>query len=110
MTTPHSSAQLSLNFISTKASAWPRVREDGCSISRHLDGAPQLFGAIGLLLLLTFSNTAPAQNLPVAHWINDAGDDAVTVLNAGGVFITSFKAHNDLKVTQLSGQVTSIYL
>jgi len=61
--------------------------------------------ALGLL-----AGAANAQTLPVAHWINGSGQEADTVLNNGKVFTTSFKANNDLKVTQLSGEVNSVYL
>ncbi len=54
------------------------------------------------VLMWGFSNLVQAQNIPVAHWINDAGLNVTNVLNTNGVFITDFKAHNDLKVTRLT--------
>lgn len=64
---------------------------------------------VGLLLALGFSNTVLAQNIPVAHWINSAGQNAATVLNSTGVFTTDFKAHNDLTVTRLTSDSVSLY-
>ena len=61
------------------------------------------------VLALGFSNVAPAQNIPVVHWINDAGQDAATVLNTNGVFVTDFKTHNDLTVTRLTADAVSFY-
>jgi roadblock/LC7 domain-containing protein len=66
---------------------------------------------------LCFASLSQAQNIPVAHWINDAGLAVTTVLNTNGVFVTDFKATNDLSVTQLTinpvgsmnGSVLSIY-
>jgi hypothetical protein len=49
-----------------------------------------------------FFDPARAQNFPVVHWINDAGQDGATALNTNGVFITDFKGHNDVKVTALT--------
>jgi hypothetical protein len=60
-------------------------------------------------LALGFSNLAGAQNYPVAHWINDAGQSAPTVLNTNGIFITDFKATDDLKVTRLTSDSVSSY-
>jgi hypothetical protein len=60
-------------------------------------------------LALGFSNAVPAQNFPVAHWINGAGQNAATVLNTNGVFITDFKAHNDLTVTRLTSDSVTLY-
>ncbi|HVM47117.1 MAG TPA: putative Ig domain-containing protein [Candidatus Acidoferrum sp.] len=62
------------------------------------------------LLVGLLTSAATAQTVPVAHWINGSGQEADTVLNSGKAFVTSFKANNDLKVTQLSGQVNSVYL
>jgi len=64
----------------------------------------------GFLLVLSFSNTAPAQNLPVVHWINDLGQDAASVLSSDAVFITSFKTNNDVKVTPLTSDPVSLYV
>ena len=58
--------------------------------------------AAGFYLALGFSNMVEAQNLTVVHWVNDAGQDAPTVLNTNGVFTTNFKAHNDVTVTPLT--------
>src|ERR1039457_6050537 len=55
-----------------------------------------------LYLALGHSNLILAQNVDLVHWINDAGQDAATVLNGAGVFTTDFKAHNDLTVTRLT--------
>ena len=58
------------------------------------------------VLAVVFTNLVQAQNLPVAHWINAAGSNAVSVLNSNlnvtGVFVTDFKGHNDLTVTRLT--------
>ncbi len=62
------------------------------------------------LLALCFSSNAFAQNLPAVHWVNDAGHDASSVLNTGGVFVTSFKTHHDLEVTPLSNASADLYL
>jgi len=59
------------------------------------------------LLTLTFPNKARAQNLPVLHCINDSGQDYDSVLNSNGVFITSFKATNDLTVKRLASDPLS---
>lgn len=61
------------------------------------------------VLTLGFSNVVQAHNSPVAHWINDAGLDAATVLNTNGVFVTDFKTHNDLTVTRLTADAVSLY-
>jgi len=61
----------------------------------------------GANVVLSWSN-APAQNYPVAHWINDSGLDAGTVLNSNGVFLTDFKSHNDLRVTPLSADSVTL--
>ena len=61
------------------------------------------------VLALGFSNLVLAQNIPVVHWINDAGQDAATVLNTNGVFVTDFKTHNDLTVTRLTADSVSLY-
>ena len=61
------------------------------------------------VLALGCSNLVPAQNIPVVHWINDAGQNAATVLNSTGVFTTDFKAHNDLIVTRVTADAVSLY-
>ena len=61
------------------------------------------------VLALGFSNLVLAQNIPVVHWINDAGQGAATALNTNGVFVTDFKAHNDLTVTRLTDDGVSLY-
>jgi hypothetical protein len=59
------------------------------------------------VLAVAFTNLVQAQNLPVAHWINAAGSNIVSVLNSNlnvtGVFVTDFKGRNDLTVTRLTG-------
>jgi hypothetical protein len=64
---------------------------------------------VGLLLVLGFSNPVLAQNIQVAHWINDAGQNAADVLNTSGVFTTDFKAHNDVTVTRLTSDSVALY-
>jgi hypothetical protein len=65
--------------------------------------------ALSVFLIFGISNLAQAQNLPVAHWINDTGHNAATVLNTNGVFITDFKTHNDLTVTRLTSDSVTLY-
>jgi hypothetical protein len=69
---------------------------------------------LAVLCMMGFANIAQGQNLPVAHWINAAGSNVVSVLNANlnlpAAFVTDFKGHNDLKVTRLTAdRVTSVY-
>jgi hypothetical protein len=54
-------------------------------------------------------NPVHAQNLPSAHWVNGAGQNAATTLNTNVVFITDFKAHDDLKVTRLTTNSYVLY-
>ena len=61
------------------------------------------------VLAMAFTNLVQAQNLPVVHWINAAGQDAATVLNTNGVFVTDFKTHNDLTVTRLTAGEVSLF-
>ncbi len=61
------------------------------------------------VLALGFASLVPAQNIPVVHWINDAGSNAVAVLNSTGVFTTDFKAHNDLTVTRLTADPVTFW-
>ena len=72
------------------------------------NGGPN-FQRVVLDGLTVQANRVPAPNLPVAHWINDAGQDAATVLNTNGVFVTDFKTHNDLTVTRLTADAVSLY-
>jgi len=60
------------------------------------------FVATGLCLVLGLSNQVLAQDIAVVHWVNDAGQDAYSVLNTNGVFITDFKGINDVTVTPLT--------
>lgn len=66
-----------------------------------------------LLTVMLAALNAAAQNIPAAHWINDAGDDVGTVLDndltTNAVFITSFKSTNDLVVTRLSPDSIDTY-
>lgn len=57
---------------------------------------------------MNFSMPALAQNLPVAHWINDEGQNGATVLNASEVFTTDFKRHNDLIVTPVTSDPVTL--
>ncbi len=65
------------------------------------------------VLTLGFASVVRAQNIAVVHWINEAGSNAVSVLNSNlnvaGVFITDFKGHNDLTVTRLTADSVSFY-
>ena len=67
-----------------------------------------LFRVAGICLIPVFSNQLPAQDIAVVHWINGAGQSAQTVLNTNGVFITDFKAQNDLTVTRLTSDLVSV--
>jgi hypothetical protein len=62
-----------------------------------------------VFLVLGFPNLVSAQNVPSVHWVNDTGQDAATVLNTNGVFVTDFKTHNDLTVTQITTNAVSLY-
>lgn len=55
----------------------------------------------GTNVVLTWANF-PAQSIPVVHWINDAGQRGSDVMNAGGVFLTDFKSHNDFRAVSLT--------
>ena len=61
------------------------------------------------VLALGYSIVVQAQNIPVVHWINDVGSNAVAVLNSNGFFTTDFKAHNDLRVTPLTTNSVMFY-
>jgi hypothetical protein len=62
-----------------------------------------------LLLAAWIPLPATAQNLPLVHWINNAGQSAVAQLNSTGEFITNYKATNDVSVKLLAGSVNSAY-
>jgi hypothetical protein len=67
-----------------------------------------LLGGTGFCLVLASSNPVLAQNYPVVHWINDAGQSADTVLNTNGVFVTDFKAQSDVTVTRLTSDSVEV--
>ncbi len=52
---------------------------------------------------------AYAQNIPAVHLINDASQDAKTVLNSGVPFTTDFRGSGDVVITELAGTVNSLY-
>jgi hypothetical protein len=60
------------------------------------------FAAAGFCLVLGFSTRILAQDVAVVHWINEAGENAQSVLNTNGVFTTDFKGVDDLTVTPLA--------
>jgi hypothetical protein len=46
----------------------------------------------------------------VIHLINNSGSNAMTVLNSGSSFTTSFKGLNDVVITPVTGRLNSLYL
>lgn len=50
-----------------------------------------------------------SQTVPAIGWKNQAGLNAVTTLNAGSTFTTNFRGTNDVSITELLGQVNSVY-
>jgi hypothetical protein len=59
---------------------------------------------------MAVSTSSLAQNMPVIHLVNGAGQKVSTTLNAGSVFITDFKGHNDVTITKLASFVDTDYL
>ena len=49
-----------------------------------------------------------AQSEPAIQWINASGQNGATQLNNTGTFTTSFLGTNDVTVTQVAGQVSSL--
>ena len=70
---------------------------------------PALIPIAAFLLTPGLSTGLFAQSFPVVHWINDSGVNAAAVLSTNGVFVTDFKAVNDLKVTPLGAHSVSLY-
>lgn len=62
------------------------------------------------VMAVTIIVGADIANAEGVHWINDSGQNAVTVLNTPAVFTTNFKGVNDVQVTKLSGQMNSLFL
>jgi hypothetical protein len=54
------------------------------------------------LIAASMTGQLVAQNMAVAHWINDAGQSAPSRLTNGQVFVTNFKGTNDLTVTPVA--------
>lgn len=46
----------------------------------------------------------------IVHYVNDSSQDAVTVINTGATFTTSFRGTNDISFTRLSGTVGALLL
>ncbi len=63
-----------------------------------------------LFAVLACVTSAPAQNRPVMNQKNASNQDAPTVINAGGTFITNYCGTNDLTISAGSGLSISRFM
>ncbi|HEX4350367.1 MAG TPA: hypothetical protein VH251_08260, partial [Verrucomicrobiae bacterium] len=68
------------------------------------------FAACLSLAIIFTGISSFGQTLQVIHLINHAGSNALTSLNAGSNFVTSFKGSNDVVITPVKGQLNSLLL
>ena len=63
-----------------------------------------------VLLALGMVVSSQSRASSVISWTNDSSQTALSVLNGGSSFVTNFIGTNDVTITQLSGNVNSVYM